>query len=95
MWGVPGSRLSVLYSGSRLKRDSLSTYLFILCMKKLALRIHELSTSSIWHPISISRGGSSFLVFLFVDDILLFCKAFMEQAYMSPIVYKIFAPLLA
>ncbi|CAL0325278.1 unnamed protein product [Lupinus luteus] len=89
MWCVRSGKVSLLWNGSRLEAfnpsrglrqgDPMSSYLFVLCMEKLALLISQKVDSGIWHPIKLSRGGPSISHLLFADDVLLFCKATNSQ----------------
>ncbi|KAK9985511.1 hypothetical protein SO802_030462 [Lithocarpus litseifolius] len=77
--------ISVLFNGSCLEEfcpsrgirqgDSLSPYLFILCMDYLGQLIQEKCEENIWIPIKASRGGPAFSHLFFVDDLVLFARA--------------------
>ena len=55
--------------------DSLSPYIFILCMEFLGQLIQEKCEAKVWCPVKASKSGLSFSHFFFVDDLVLFPKA--------------------
>ena len=55
--------------------DSLSPYLFILCMDYLSQLIGEKCEAKQWHPVKTSQNGPAFSHLLFADDLLFFAKA--------------------
>jgi hypothetical protein len=55
--------------------DSLSLYLFILCMEKLFIAINNVVFQGTWEPIHITNFGPKLSHLLFVEDIFLFSKA--------------------
>lgn len=85
MWCVRSSNLSILWNWARLdgckpsrgfrQGDPLPSYVFVICMEKLALSIQSKVDSSCCHSVKVSRGGPSIFHIFFVDDILLFCQA--------------------
>ncbi|XP_020999538.1 uncharacterized protein LOC110281546 [Arachis duranensis] len=86
---VTASSLSILWNGNRLngftpsrglrQGDPMSPYLFVLCMERLACFISHHVDLGLWEPIAISRGGPRISHLMFVDDLLLFCKATKRQ----------------
>ncbi|KAA3472023.1 reverse transcriptase [Gossypium australe] len=58
----------------------LSPYLFVLCMEWLGQFIHTEIESGIWDPISLSRSGPPISHLFFADDLVIFCKAKIDQA---------------
>ncbi|KAL0016452.1 hypothetical protein SO802_003521 [Lithocarpus litseifolius] len=76
---------SILFNGGSLEEsspsrgirqgDSLSPYLFILCIDYLGQLIAEKCETKCWTPVKASRGGLAFSHLFFVDDIVLFAKA--------------------
>ena len=76
---------SILINGSKMdsfqpsrgirQGDSLSPYLFILCMEFLGAQISGMCEQKRWDSIKASRNGPSFSHIFFVDDLLLFAKA--------------------
>ena len=80
---VSSSTISVLFNGGALEffqptrgirqGDSLSPYLFILCMEVLGALIVEKCEEQLWHPMSASRGGVAFSHLFFADDLVLGC----------------------
>jgi ribonuclease HI len=59
--------------------DPLSPYLFILCMEKLSVAIHDAVLQGRWEPIHITNDGPQISHLLFADDVLLFTKAKSSQ----------------
>nr|KYP61992.1 Retrovirus-related Pol polyprotein LINE-1 [Cajanus cajan] len=65
MWGVCETSLSILWNGSKLdpftpsrglrQGDPLAPYLFLLCMEKLGLLIHQQIRDGNWIPVTISK----------------------------------------
>lgn len=53
----------------------MSSYLFILCMEKVVLSVTEKVLAGEWLPIHLTRGGPCIYHLMFMDDVLLFCKA--------------------
>lgn len=51
--------------------DPLSLYLFLLCMEKLALMIHEKVTQKAWQPIKLTKDWLEISHLVFEDDCLL------------------------
>ncbi|XP_021726206.1 uncharacterized protein LOC110693390 [Chenopodium quinoa] len=60
--------------------DPLSPYLFVLCMERLNQVIEESIVANRWKPIYASRGGPLLSNLFFVDDLILFAEASIEQA---------------
>ncbi|KAK3222256.1 hypothetical protein Dsin_009281 [Dipteronia sinensis] len=60
--------------------DSLSPYIFVLCMEELSHIIHHKLNEGTWKPIKISRNGPAISHLFFVDDLILFGQASMQQA---------------
>jgi hypothetical protein len=82
---VTSSTFSVLWNGNQLpsfkpthglrQGDPLSLYLFIICMEKLYIAIHNAVLQNNWDPVQISNTGPQLSHLLFADDVLLFAKA--------------------
>lgn len=53
----------------------MSPYLFVLCMDKLTHLILDVVDKGGWIPIKDGRHGPTASHLMFVDDLLLFCKA--------------------
>lgn len=87
---VSSSSLSVLWNGvttdafnpSRGIRqgDTLSPYLFVLCMERLGHLINEALTLGSWKPLFLSRRYPPLSYLFFLDDLMLFCEASNGQA---------------
>jgi len=60
--------------------DPLSPYLFVLCIERLNYLIENMVTNGAWKPVYASRGGPPLSNLFFVDDLILFGEATMEQA---------------
>ena len=82
---VSSTSTSILFNGGALnpflpskgirQRDSLSPYLFILCLEVLGALITEKCQAKQWNPIKTSQGGLAFSHIFFADDLMLFAKA--------------------
>lgn len=59
--------------------DSLSPYIFVLCMERLSHIINDSIESKHWRPIKVSRGGPQISHLFFADDLLLFVEASCNQ----------------
>lgn len=74
-------------SGGVRQGDSLSPYLFILCLNQLSLLLDSTLHTKSFQPIKINRRDLSFNHIFFVDDIFLFTHANPQEAY---ILFNIF-----
>ena len=61
--------------------DSLSPYLFLLCIKGFHSLINQASTLGRFRGISICRSGSRPIHLYFVDDSLFFCSASVQECH--------------
>lgn len=87
---VSTSTLQVMWNGGFTKEfkpsrgirqeDPISSYLFILTMEKLGQVINFAISNGTWKPIFLGRGGSSLSHLLFVDNLVLFGEANLENA---------------
>lgn len=60
--------------------DPISPYLFVLALERLGYKISDLVNSNNWKPLTFGRGNSLKLSHIcFVDDIVLFAEANIEQ----------------
>lgn len=90
MSSISSTSLSLLWNGKRLDKfqpyrglqqgDSLSPYLFVLCMEVLGRRISKAVLGRVWKPLKASRVGLVTSHLFFVDDLLLFGAATHQQA---------------
>ena len=81
---VHSSNSSILWNGYKLdsfapaqslrQDDSISPYLFVLCVEKFAICINQVVQENKWLPIHISSEGPSISCLFFADDVLLFSK---------------------
>ena len=81
--------LSFVWNGEKLEsfttsralrqRDALSPYLFVLCIKKLALLIAYQVGDGSWLPVKVSRIRPVISHLFFMDDCHLFTKAKASQ----------------
>lgn len=60
--------------------DSLSPYLFVLCMKTLHFKINWVILWKEWCPLKLSREVDLYPTFFFVDDFFLFGRVLFSQA---------------
>lgn len=82
---ITTSETSILINGTRThfffptrgirQGDSMSSYIFILCMKRLSRNIKQVVQNKNWEPISLNRGGPQLSHLMFADDIILLAKA--------------------
>ncbi|XP_019189019.1 PREDICTED: uncharacterized protein LOC109183394 [Ipomoea nil] len=83
---VEGAEMSILWEGRKLdsfkpergvrQGDSISPYLFVLCIERLCHIITEAVTQGRWKGIKVSRNGPSSISHLFfADDMVLFAEA--------------------
>ncbi|XP_072086976.1 uncharacterized protein [Arachis hypogaea] len=87
--GLVKRAFEVLWNGNRLQNfnpkrrlrqgDPMSPYLFVLCMEMLACFISHRVSQDLWNPVAVSRNGPRLSHLMFVDDLLLFCKASKAQ----------------
>ncbi|CAA0806287.1 Unknown protein, partial [Striga hermonthica] len=59
--------------------DPILSYLFFLCMERLALTINRYVTEVKWRPITLGRGKVKIPYLMFADDLLLFTEATTDQ----------------
>ena len=59
--------------------DPISPYLFVLCMERLSQMINVAVDSNLWKPIQLGRKGPKLSHLVFVDDLILYVEAFMNQ----------------
>ncbi|KAB2612582.1 hypothetical protein D8674_034898 [Pyrus ussuriensis x Pyrus communis] len=60
--------------------DSLSPYLFVICMEKLSHLITYEVNKKRWKPVKVSSGGPGISHLFFAADLLVFTKATVTQA---------------
>ncbi|XP_074300458.1 uncharacterized protein LOC141631726 [Silene latifolia] len=87
---VTSTRLQVLWNGEATEQftptrgvrqgDPLSSYLFIMCLKKLQQAIDVEVCNKNWRPITLGRNGPSITNLFFADDMVIFAETTEEQA---------------
>lgn len=55
--------------------DTLSPYLFVLCIDRLSRWVHQRFGDGSWRPLRASRGGPTVSHLFFANDILFFVEA--------------------
>ncbi|KAA3453051.1 Retrovirus-related Pol polyprotein LINE-1 [Gossypium australe] len=68
----------------------LSPYLFVLCMEWLGHSIHSGIEVGTWDPIRLSRSGPPISHLFFADDLVIFCKAQIDQARLLKSILSLF-----
>lgn len=81
--------MSILWNGEKMtaftparglrQGDSLSPYLFVLCLERLCHMIDCSMGVGDWKPICLSRGGPKLSHVCFADDLILFAEASVAQ----------------
>ncbi|KAA3486878.1 LINE-1 reverse transcriptase isogeny [Gossypium australe] len=71
----------------------LSPYLFVLCMEWLGHFIHSGIEVGTWDPIRLSRSGPPISHLFFADDLVIFCKAQIEQARLLESILSLFCEI--
>ncbi|KAA3460139.1 reverse transcriptase [Gossypium australe] len=103
MGAISSSTMQILWNGvpSRVFKPvrgirqgcPLSPYIFVLCMEWLAYLIKSEITSGKWQPIKLSRSEPALSHLFFADDLVIFCKAEMDQAILLKEILKRFCDL--
>ena len=86
---VESSRMSITWNGDKLEwfrpasgirqGDSISPYLFVLCMERLGHVINQAVSEGKWKPIKLSRRGPPLSHLFCADDLILFVEASESQ----------------
>ena len=86
---VESSRMSIIWNGDKLEwfwpirgihqGDSISPYLFVLCIERLGHVINQAVSEGKWKPIKLSRRGPPLSHLFFADDLILFAEASESQ----------------
>lgn len=63
--------------------DTLSLYLFVVCMERLVHIIDSPFVRRKWRPVLVCRGGPQISNLMLADDLVLFAEATEEQAKLS------------
>nr|KYP33913.1 Putative ribonuclease H protein At1g65750 family [Cajanus cajan] len=81
--------MQVLWNGEALKqftpsrgirqRDPLSPYIFVLCMERLFHLIEIAEKQKLWKPIKLAKKGLPLTYLAFVEDLIFFSEASVEQ----------------
>lgn len=87
---ITATKLTMLWNGDKLdsftperelrQGDSLSPYLFVLCMDTLGHTIKEAVRTGKWNAIRAARHTPTVSHLFFADDFILFGEAGVEQA---------------
>ena len=82
-------RLAVVWNGKCLdwfspsrgirQGDSISPYIFVLCMERVSSIIQAAVDAAKWKPIKLSRNGPALTHLFFSDDLILLAKASVDQ----------------
>lgn len=64
--------------------DSISSYLFVLCMERLGHLIHAAVNDGSWKAVRLSRNGPLISHLFFADDLVLFVEASIDQMGKEP-----------
>lgn len=62
--------------------DPLSPYIFVLCTEKLSHLIQQKIQDRAWKSVQICQGGPHISHLFFVDDLILFGEATIDQAWL-------------
>lgn len=86
---IESTRMALLWNGERTdwfipgrgirQGDSLSPYIFVLCIERLSHMINHSIREGLWKPIKLSRHGPTISHLMFADDMVLFAEASTEQ----------------
>ncbi|XP_073051702.1 uncharacterized protein [Primulina eburnea] len=86
---ITTTRLSILWNGEQMnwikpdrgirQGDSISPYIFVLCIERLSHIICQAVHNGSWKAIRLSRNGPLLSHLLFADDMLLFAEASIDQ----------------
>lgn len=60
--------------------DTISPYIFVLCIRRLSLGIKNTVRAGKWKPVRLTRNEAPFMHLFFADDLLLLVEASCEQA---------------
>ncbi|QHO46030.1 LINE-1 retrotransposable element ORF2 protein [Arachis hypogaea] len=87
---ISSARMRVLWNGDELEEftpsrgirqgDPISPYLFVLCIEHLSQLIDAAVEHGFWKPIHLKRDALEISHLYFVDDLILFAEASLEQA---------------
>lgn len=86
---IESPRLSILWNGESMdwikpgrgirQDDSISPYIFVICMERLGHIINQAVSKGSWKAIRLSKNGPLISHLLFVDDMVLFAEASSAQ----------------
>ena len=82
---ISNTSTAILFNGNKLdsfqpsrgirQGDSISPYIFLLCIEFLGAQINSMCENNRWDKIKASKNGPSFSHVFFADDFMLFTKA--------------------
>ena len=75
-WGANGE---IYLSRGIRKGDPLSPYLFVLYIERLAHYVKLAMENNFWRPTKLGKNGTPISHLFFVDDLVLFAKATLDQ----------------
>ncbi|KAA3488140.1 Retrovirus-related Pol polyprotein LINE-1 [Gossypium australe] len=100
MSAISSSTMQVLWNGVPTQKFKpnrgirqgcpLSPYLFVLCMEWLGHFIQSGMEVGTWDPIRLSRSGPPVSHLFFADDLVIFCKAQIDQARLLASILSLF-----
>lgn len=100
---ISSTSISAFFNGGKLpafspshgirQRDPLSPYIFILCLEYFRILIRDKTANNTWKPVKAYRSGPTLSRLFFVDDLMLFGQASLENSEAINEVLTIFCQL--
>ena len=95
---VTSTSMSILWNGEATEKfflrrgvrqgDPLLPYLFVLCVERLSHGITQAMMDGRWKPIRLAKHGTPLTHLFFVDNLLLFAEASIDQVYIIDVVLE-------